>query len=166
MPLKTTGKFTTDLSKVREQLKKEKEAQTTQQITVSTENVVQRDRVFTQEELQVAWSKMQESDIHGNHHFHKIILEDGEPEMVGNHSIKVNLHNKILREPFNQFKRKIFKFLSDELSNDRLHLELNIVPPKKGKKRIYTSHEKFEHLAELNPSLISLKQKLGLDFDE
>ena len=109
---------------------------------------------------------MQESSIAGNHHFYKIILEDGEPAMVGKHSIKVNLHNKILKEPFNQFKPAIFKFLSNELSNDRLYLELNIVPPKKGKKRIYTSHEKFEHLAEINPALLSLKQKLGLDFDE
>jgi len=103
---------------------------------------------------------MQESDIAGNHHFYKIILEDGEPEMVGKHSVQVNLHNQILKEPFNQFKPTIFKFLANEL-----HLAFNLLPPQKGKKRIYTAHEKFEHLAEINPSLITLRKKLGLDFD-
>jgi len=33
------------------------------------------------------------------------------------------------------------------------------------KKVIYTNREKFEHLAEKNPNLLELKERLGLDPD-
>lgn len=164
VPLTKTTRLTTDLNKVREQLKKEKEV--IPQHEIAAVDRQERAELFSQEQLQNAWDKMQESDIAGNHHRYKIILEDGEPEVAGKHSVVVNLHNQILKEPFDNFKPAIFKFLANELSNDRLHLESKIAPPKKGKKLIYTSHEKFEYLAEKNPALNSLRKKLGFEFDE
>ena len=55
--------------------------------------------------------------------------------------------------------------LPEELQNDLIHLDYRFATPTAGKKRIYTTQDKFEYLANINPALLSLKNKLGLDFD-
>jgi DNA polymerase-3 subunit gamma/tau len=37
--------------------------------------------------------------------------------------------------------------------------------PQEARKTLYTSQEKFKYLAEKHPSLLDLKNKLGLDLD-
>ena len=166
MPLKKTAQVPLSIEQIRQKIKQEQSSNTQQEEVKEEKPVTGRQtNSFNQADLEKAWENMQQTDIAGNQHFYKIILEDGEPELNGKHSIVVTLGNQVLREYFTKFKPQIFKFLSEELQNDLIHLEYNIATPKAGKKRIYTTQDKFEYLANINPALVSLKNKLGLDFD-
>ena len=78
--------------------------------------------------------------------------------------IMVWLANPVEETLLDNFRRDLIQFLRDNLSNS----EITIVAKWKettGKKVLYTSKEKFEHLAEKNPYLNELKERLGLDWD-
>ena len=56
------------------------------------------------------------------------------------------------------------QFLRDGLNNDFLKLKV-ITVKDDSKKMIYTNAEKFRHLAEKNPILQKLKDRMGFDPD-
>ena len=153
------------IDKIREKIKQEQHVKPEEITQEETIRVGRKTNAFNQHNLEEAWEKMQKTEIAGGQHFYKIILEDGEPELKGKHSIVVKLGNQVLKEYFTKFKPKLFKFLSEELQNDLIHLDYRFATPTAGKKRIYTTQDKFEYLANINPALLSLKNKLGLDFD-
>jgi DNA polymerase-3 subunit gamma/tau len=78
--------------------------------------------------------------------------------------ISITLTNPVEETLLDNFRRDLTQFLRERLQNAELVLESAIVE-RAGKKVIYTSKEKFEHLAEKNPYLHELKTRLGLDWD-
>lgn len=76
----------------------------------------------------------------------------------------VHLHNHFQETLINTIKVDILTFLREKLMNNRIQLmgEHKTVDDKKV---IYTNREKFDHLAEKNPKLKDLKERLGLDTD-
>lgn len=62
------------------------------------------------------------------------------------------------------FKNDLLQFLRDRLKNNEISIATQM-RDNDGKKMIYTSKEKFEHMAEKNPYLNDLKERLGLDWD-
>ncbi len=78
--------------------------------------------------------------------------------------IMVTLTNSVEEPLLENFKRDFIQFLRDRLKNSELTIATSLQKAA-GKKVVYTSKEKFEHLAEKNPKLWDLKDKLGLDWD-
>lgn len=78
--------------------------------------------------------------------------------------ISVILTNPVEETLLENFRLDFIKFLRDRLQNTELNLLVSIQKVS-GKKVLYTSKEKFEHLAEKHPYLNDLKDKLGLDWD-
>ena len=78
--------------------------------------------------------------------------------------ISVQLTNPVEETLLENFRLDFVKFLRDRLQNTELNLLVS-VQKASGKKVLYTSKEKFEHMAEKNPCLNDLKDKLGLDWD-
>ena len=79
-------------------------------------------------------------------------------------TISIILTNPVEESLLENFRRELIQYLRDQLKNN----EITVVPLMQqatGKKVIYTSKEKFEHLAEKNPYLNELKERLGLDWE-
>jgi DNA polymerase-3 subunit gamma/tau len=55
-------------------------------------------------------------------------------------------------------------FLRNKLGNNTIQV-IGDLKESTEKKVVYTNREKFEHLAEKNPTLKQLKERLGLDPD-
>ncbi len=78
--------------------------------------------------------------------------------------ITVTLANPVEETLLENFRRELLQFLRERLQNT----DLSIIPvqqTQQQQKVVYTSREKFEHLAEKNPLLHQLKDRLGLDWD-
>ncbi|HWA33488.1 MAG TPA: hypothetical protein VG737_05135 [Cyclobacteriaceae bacterium] len=79
-------------------------------------------------------------------------------------TILVTLTNTVEEPLLDNFRRELLQFLRDKLRNSDLDVATSL-QESTGKKVVYTSKEKFEHLAEKNPKLWDLKERLGLDWD-
>lgn len=78
--------------------------------------------------------------------------------------ITIPLLNPVEESLLDNFRRDLTQFLRDRLRNNDLTL-VSALQSTEGKKVIYTSREKFEHLAEKYPYLHELKERLGLDWE-
>lgn len=78
--------------------------------------------------------------------------------------ISVRLTSPVEETLLENFKRDFIQFLRDHLQNSELTIIASLEETT-GKKVIYTAKEKFEHLADKNPHLHQLKERLGLDWD-
>ena len=78
--------------------------------------------------------------------------------------ISIQLANPVEATLLENFRHDFIQFLRDRLQNNELTIATR-VQEAPNKKILYTSKEKFEHLAEKNPYLNELKDKLGLDWD-
>lgn len=118
------------------------------------------DQSFTPEQLRTAWKEFAETRKIYQAEYH---LLSQEIEIRGNQVI-VHLHNSFQDTLINTIKSDALAFLRERLKNNTIQLtgELNVSDEKKV---IYTNREKFEHLAEKNPKLNDLKERLGLDMD-
>ncbi len=79
-------------------------------------------------------------------------------------AILVTLTNPVEETLLENFRRDFTQLLRDRLKNSQLTIRA-VMQKSTGKKVIYTAREKFEHLAEKNPHLHELKNRLGLDWD-
>jgi len=88
-----------------------------------------------------------------------------QPFKVENNLITLSLTNPIEEPILTSIKQDLITYLREKLSNNSLQVEGHMQEQQQGKKIAYTNKEKFEHLAEKNPLLKQLKEKLGLDPD-
>lgn len=79
-------------------------------------------------------------------------------------TITLLLTNPVEESLLDNFRRELTQYLRDTLKNGEISIA-TAMQEKSGKKVIYTSKEKFEHLAEKNPYLNELKDRLGLDWE-
>ena len=76
--------------------------------------------------------------------------------------VVVHLHNTFQETLINTIKVDILSFLREKLDNNSIQL-LGELKETDEKKIIYTNRDKFDHMAEKNPKLRELKERLGLD---
>jgi hypothetical protein len=87
-----------------------------------------------------------------------------QPIDIQDGKITVHLHNPIQETLLNTIKSDLLTYLREKLSNNSILL-FGELKEADEKKIVYTNREKFEHLAEKNPKLKDLKDRLGLDTD-
>lgn len=78
--------------------------------------------------------------------------------------ITVQLLSPVHETMLNNIKGELTAFLRDQLRNHTLQVT-GRMQNSDDKKIIYTNREKFDFLAEKNPMLRELKDRLGLDTD-
>jgi DNA polymerase-3 subunit gamma/tau len=78
--------------------------------------------------------------------------------------ILITLTNPVEETLLDNFRRDLIQYLRETLKNADINIAVEM-KESAGKKVLYTSKEKFEHLAEKNPYLNELKERLGLDWD-
>ena len=118
------------------------------------------DQPVTPDQIRAVWKEFAESRKIYQAEYH-LLSQDIE---IRDHQVIVLLHNHFQETLIDTIKLDILTFLREKLMNNRIQLmgEHRTVDDKKV---IYTNREKFDHLAEKNPKLKDLKERLGLDTD-
>ncbi|MEQ8624903.1 MAG: DNA polymerase III subunit gamma/tau [Vicingaceae bacterium] len=121
---------------------------------------------FTLEEFKTTWSKLAErikaDQAEGSSIVYAAMINH-EPELKDDFNVELSVDNKSQLEEMNLKRTDLHDFLRKNLKNGGIELSFKIQKSKKLKKA-YTDEEKFNKLAEKNPHLLTLKEKLDLDF--
>ncbi len=128
-------------------------------------NVETKDNSFSLTDLENVW-----------HDFIKVKKEAGKAQELNvlkqpfhfnieNTTITITLTNSIQLDILDELKSDLLLFLREKLNNSIIKIEGDLQKEKSGNNKLYTNKEKFEHLAEKNPMVKNLQEKLGLDPD-
>jgi DNA polymerase-3 subunit gamma/tau len=78
--------------------------------------------------------------------------------------VHLQVENEVQVAEFNSFKPEFLMFLRQGLGHNRLQVQIDVVQQENGRK-LYTSQDKYNYLADMYPALKDLKNRLGLDTD-
>ena len=83
---------------------------------------------------------------------------------VQDNLVTIPLTNSIEEPLLQNIRAQLNTYLRDKLHNHLISV-VGVLLEAGSKKMAYTNKEKFDHLAEKNPALRELKERLGLDTD-
>lgn len=151
------GKGTFKTPKISDLVKVE----TKEQAVTSAEKVISEpDRTYTDQELNDAWNTFAETRKIYQAEYHLL----SQPFTKNNDQIIITLHNPVEETLLGHFKSDLTTWLRDKLRNNSIQVTGELIQ-ENDKKIIYTNREKFDYLAEKNPALKEMKDRLGLDTD-
>lgn len=133
----------------------------------TTSNVAQNEAItevalhepYTFEQLDTAWKTFTQQRDRANE---RVILE--RTFELKDNTIQLELDNDIQISLLDEFRVELLGFLRQSLRNTNLQIATTVAVQEQ-KKMIYTQQEKFNYLAEKNPSLFELRKVLGLELD-
>lgn len=93
-------------------------------------------------------------------------LTTHKPEVKGEKVI-VEVDNHLQMTKLNDIKSGLQNHLADKLKNGFIELSFHIFDNSNGKeeKKLFTSHDKFEHFMQVNPAVAELKAIFGLELE-
>lgn len=115
---------------------------------------------FNEAELKLAWSEFAEQRKKFQAEFQML----SQPFELRGKQIIVTLLSHVHESMLSAIKSELTAFLRDRLKNNTI-IVAGELRSEDAKKVIYTNREKFDYLAEKNPLLKELKDRLGLDTD-
>jgi hypothetical protein len=118
------------------------------------------DQPFDEVQLKFAWTEFAEQRKKFQAEFQMLSQAY---ELRGNQII-VTLLSPVHETMLNNIKSEMTAFLREKLKNNSIQVS-GLLKGTDEKKVIYTNREKFDYLAEKNPLLKELKDRLGLDTD-
>ena len=87
-----------------------------------------------------------------------------EPEMDSEHEFHITVTNSLQKKEFAKFGRRLMDAIRDQLQNDFIQLRVRVAEYKPSN-IAYTAAEKFRRLAEFNPHLNELRERLNLQLE-
>ena len=117
---------------------------------------------FTQEELDKCWNNYHNIKLQNKEFNIASLLKISKPKKLGN-NIGYSVSSDINKKELEVELPKLLDYIKISLKNDSIEIKVDSNISIK-KNIIYTPTEKFEKLAELNPSLENLRKKLDLDY--
>lgn len=118
------------------------------------------DTPFTDEELRAAWMEFAEQRKKFQAEYQML----SQPYELRGKQIIVTLLSPVHETMLNNIKIEVSTFLREKLKNNLIQVTGELKTTEE-RKVIYTNREKFDYLAEKNPLLRELKDRLGLDTD-
>lgn len=118
------------------------------------------DQPFTEDQLRAAWMEFAEQRKKFQAEFQMLSA----PYELRDRQVVVTLLSPVHETMLNNIKSEITSFLREKLQNTSLQVTGDLKGADE-KKVIYTNREKFDYLADKNPVLKELKERLGLDTD-
>ena len=91
-------------------------------------------------------------------------LNKRRPVLGADFKATFEVENNIQKNELEREKPELMEFLRTRLNNFHFQLE-TLVLEMEEVKQLYTPQEKFKHMAEKNPALLDLRQRLDLDID-
>lgn len=116
---------------------------------------------FTHEDLMKAWTSFNELITKTNPSLHNTFSRRM-PEIVDEKTIVVKLDNLTQKDDTVFIEGSLIRHLREKLNNYSIELKLEVDTVETNTKP-YTDEEKFRKMAESNPSILTLKNKLDLD---
>lgn len=113
---------------------------------------------FTEEKLREAWNEYAEQRKKFQAEYQML----SQPYKLEGNLIIVDLLSPVHETMLNAIKSELTGYLREKLRNNTIQVTGH-VQSDDAKKVIYTNREKFDFLAEKNPMLRELKDRLGLD---
>ena len=140
------------------QKKKELEAQKKE---LRQEELVQKNNIFSEEEMQEAWFEFATEHDEKGEKILASIMHTDTPVLKGK-QIWIELPNETMKIELEKVQYYLMGFLKDKLQNTHIQLQIS-VNEKAEKKFAFTPIEKFEKLKEKNPLLEKLRSTFDLD---
>jgi DNA polymerase-3 subunit gamma/tau len=121
-------------------------------------------RDFTNEELQEAWNVFAAEVKEASPRI-SVTLSAVSPLLMPDKTIILKLDNSTLKETFDHnFRARLENHLRLTLKNSTVKLQTTVEATERGE-ILYSSEQKFNHLASKNPALKDLKKSFNLDFE-
>jgi len=145
-------------SSLRFPLKKTEQVQQEEKVSENHTQQSIADEPFTQNDLETAWKDYasKEEDIH----LKNTILNIA-PQLLEGNRIRVAVFNPDQESKLKERERDIKRFLSQQLQNAQIELELTITENEKDYLP-YGGHEIFQYMAEKNPAIVGLAKEFNL----
>ncbi len=118
---------------------------------------------FTADQLLKAWNDYAEGIRETDRSLYTTLTKNP-PELLEDHQVALLVDNQVQIRRLDKNKRELLAYLRETLQNDHI----DIVPriDEKGEnKKVYTDREKFNYMAELNPTLEEFKKRFNLDIE-
>jgi hypothetical protein len=115
---------------------------------------------FSEEQLRTAWNTFAEQRKKFQAEYQLL----SQPYQLEDRLIVVELLSPVHETMLDNIKSELTAFLREQLKNNTIQVTGRLQSGEE-KKIIYTNREKFDFLAEKNPILKELKDRLGLDTD-
>ena len=134
----------------------------TDQKVAEKENVAEKvmNEPFTEQQLREAWNQYADQRRKYQAEFQML----SQPYTINDKQIVVNLLSSVHETMLNNIKIELAGFLREKLRNSYIQVTGQLTESD-DKKIIYTNRDKFDYLADKNPILKELKDRLGLDTD-
>jgi DNA polymerase III subunit gamma/tau len=119
---------------------------------------------FSYDEFTKAWNAYAEK-VKGDGKFNLYTtLSSRKPELKPGYEIVLAIDNDIQKEELRIEQTDLLYFLKNKLQNNKLTFKAEMIEVEKERK-LYTSQDKFRRMAEINPQILNLKNKFGLDLE-
>jgi DNA polymerase-3 subunit gamma/tau len=118
---------------------------------------------FTQEKLEKVWAYYTES-IAGQYPNFYSILSTRKPLLKDDFVLELQIDNRAQELTWRDRRGDLIDFLRAELQNQLIQVE-TILTETNSQSKPYTPEERFKAMAEKNPELIQLKEKLDLELE-
>ena len=118
--------------------------------------------VFTEHELKTALE-----EYSNQRHIKTAIrsmLQAQLPKIIDKNTLEITVDNNIQQGYFNDEQKELVPWLRKKLDNFALRFEVKMSENVQTKK-LYMPEEKFKHMAEKNPNLLYLREKLNTDLE-
>jgi DNA polymerase-3 subunit gamma/tau len=114
--------------------------------------------------LQEAWEAFRQEKEESNIGEMERLILRRDVKLVDENILEIELNSNLELSILDRFEQELIVFFRNHLENDVFELRRQ-VREEKQEKKLYTSTDKFNYMAEKNPALKLLKEKLGLDFE-
>ncbi len=150
------------IKKAMHEEKSEKETTNNQSNINTTDTTI--NTPFTNSELEIAW--LQFADTKGDAVRISPLLKTNIPKLSENNQIIVPAINKSQEDELKKLHDEILFFLKQVLKNNTISLKVEVTEHKENESaKPYTDIEKYQFFAQINPSVLKMKDRLNLDFD-
>lgn len=118
--------------------------------------------VFTESEMKAAIKEYADGRHVGRNL--RSILISNPIKILDKNTLEIEVDNNIQTSIFNESQKDLVPFLRDKLKNFSLRFELKVVE-REDARLIYLPEDKFRAMAEKNPTLLYLREKLNTDLE-
>ena len=120
---------------------------------------------FGNDDLQKVWKEYVNHKKEKGKENYATTLDMNEPILLEDYKIEILISNKSQEVVIEKEKIDLHEFLRDNLQNDFVEITTKIQETNAEEKVPYTNKDKYEQMTKENPTLKTLRDKLGLDFD-
>jgi len=134
--------------------------------SMDDEPAVESEQSFSQEQLEEKWTAFAET-VRAERPRMAIALRSRLPALKAGFQVEISLENTAQKEDFiASTKPYLQAFLRRELLNDLITISVLMeADPDEGKRKMYSTEEKFQYLNSKNPAVMKLKQQFNMEFE-